>query len=139
MDNFETEIENEGAINIPKITIKPTKFFSDNKKKIPLLRLNSLRINNKNESQKICQNYQPYDQFNYTTRINKNNINLKNEDIFSETTKASRTSLPYKIKRVTFSTVEIIRVEKYKKYNKLNTIRKTENIKKDLEEYCIMF
>ena len=32
-----------------------------------------------------------------------------------------------KIKKVTFSTVEIIRIENYKKYNKINVIKKNEN------------
>ena len=32
-----------------------------------------------------------------------------------------------KLKKVTFSTVEIIRVANYKKYNKLNTIKKNVN------------
>ena len=138
MDNFETEIENEGTINIPKISSKPKIFLSDNKRDKPLLRMNSFLIDNKNESHKLCMNYEPGDQFNYTTINNKNKFNLKNEDLISETTKASRTSLNYKIKRVTFSTVEIIRVEKYKKYNKLNTIKKTEKIKRD-SDYCIIY
>ena len=141
MDFFETEIENEGTINIPIITIKPTKFLSNNKKDIhiPLLRLNSFSKYNKRESHKLSGINQTNDQFNFTTRINKNKINLKNEDIISETTKASRTSLNYKIKRVTFSIVEIIRVENYKKYNKLNTMKKIENHKRDSENYCTVF
>ena len=139
MDNFETEIENEGTINIPKISPKAKIFLSDNKRDIPLLRLNSFLIDNKNESHKLYRNYQQDDQFNYIAKINKNKINLKNEDLISETTKASRTSLNYKIKRVTFSTVEIIRIEKYKKYNKLNTTKKTDKIKRDSENYCIIY
>ena len=138
VDYFEPEIENEGTINVPKITVKPTKFLNDIKRSIPLLRLNSFK-SNKRESHKLCENNQTYDKFNYTTRINKNKINLKNEDIISETTKASRTSLNYKIKRVTFSIVEIIRVENYKKYNKLNTMKKMENHKRDSENYCTVF
>ena len=36
-------------------------------------------------------------------------------------------SINDKIKKVTFSTVEIIRIENFKRYNKMNTLKKNEN------------
>jgi hypothetical protein len=142
MDNFETEIENEGEINIPKISSKPVRFLIDKNKNFSLLRINSFCSDHRISSSNLSENYyQPDDQCNYTSRINKNKINLKNEDgiSISESTKVSRGSINYKIKKVTFSTVEIIRIENYKKYNKLNTAKKSENYKIESDNYCIMF
>ena len=48
MDNYETEIENEGKINIPKITTIPTKFLEDKNIPIPFYRINSLQAKTKN-------------------------------------------------------------------------------------------
>ena len=55
----------------------------------------------------------------------------KNFDCYSITTSSSYNDKS--VKKVTFSTVEIIRVEKYKKYNAMNNISKT-TIQKNLEE-----
>ena len=44
-----------------------------------------------------------------------------------------------KIKKVTFSTVEIIRIENYKKYNKINTIKKNEENISINESNCTIF
>ena len=79
------------------------------------------------------------DKFNTTIKINKYKINLKNKDINSTTTKLSNGSANDKIKKVTFSTVEIIRVKNYKKYNKLNTSKKNENISFNLDNKCKIY
>ena len=55
----------------------------------------------------------------------------KNFDCYSITTSSSYNDKS--VKKVTFSTVEIIRVEKYKKYNAMNNISKT-TIQKNMEE-----
>ena len=140
MDICETEIESEGKINIPKITTNPTKFFDNKIVKNPLLKLNSLRLYNKLISPSKFDTYlNPYNKFNLRERISKNEINLKNDDLNSASTKYSVGSINDKIKRVTFSTVEIIRVEKYKKYNKLNTMKKNEENISINKSNCILF
>ena len=60
-----------------------------------------------------------------------NTVKNKNFDTYSITTNSSIKDKT--IKKVTFSTVEIIRVEKYKKYNIMNTVSKT-CIQKNMEE-----
>ena len=59
-----------------------------------------------------------------------------NRDINIATTKASEVSINDKIKKVTFTTVEIIRVDNYKKYNKLNTSKKKENYNSFIDDNC---
>ena len=140
MDIYENELENEGEINIPRITTHPAKFLDDKKLQKPLLKLNSLRLDNKLISSSKNDNYlNPYDKFNLTERINKYKINLKNDDLNSATTKFSMGSVNDKIKKVTFSTVEIIRIENYKKYNKINTIKKNEENISINESNCTIF
>ena len=60
-----------------------------------------------------------------------NTYNIKNNDCNSITTSSSNNDKS--VKKVTFSTVEIIRVEKYKKYNALNNYSKID-IEKNMEE-----
>ena len=57
--------------------------------------------------------------------------NCKNFDCYSIATNASYNDKS--VKKVTFSTVEIIRVEKYKKYNSLNNFSKL-SIQKNMED-----
>ena len=135
MDNYETEIEYEGKINIPNITINTNKFFKEKALKFSLLRINSVQTN---ESLNLSNDLID-DKFNTTIKINKYKINLKNKDINSTTTKLSSGSANDKIKKVTFSTVEIIRVKNYKKYNKLNTSKKNENISFNLDDKCKIY
>ena len=135
MDNYETDIEYEGKINIPNITINTNKFFKEKALKFSLLRINSVQTN---ESLNLSNGHID-DKFNTTIKINKYKINLKNKDINSTTTKLSNGSANDKIKKVTFSTVEIIRVKNYKKYNKLNTSKKNENISFNLDNKCKIY
>ena len=60
-----------------------------------------------------------------------NTYNVKNNDCYSIDTCSSYNGKS--IKKVTFSTVEIIRVQKYKKYNVINNFSKNE-IQKNMEE-----
>ena len=95
--------------NIKKYeTIKKKNLFLDSKKPIK----QTLKLKNK---------------------INRiNTINSKNFDCYSITTSSSYNDKA--VKKVTFSTVEIIRVEKYKKYNAKNNFSKI-NIQKNMEEF----
>ena len=63
----------------------------------------------------------------------RNNTYKTKEECNSITTDSSSSNKKERIKKVTFSTVEIIRVEKYKKYNAINNFSKT-NIEKNMEE-----
>ena len=132
MEDFETEID-EGNINIPKIMSMSKKFLKDKTKNFSLLRNNSFNVKNKDICNFITDNYlKADDKLNYTAKINKYKSNFRSE----ETNSTSMGSNNEKIKKVTFSTVEIIRVENYKRYNKLNTIKKNEN---SSEKICILF
>ena len=77
------------------------------------------------------------DILNNTVRYDKYKYNIKSDDSNSTT---SKSSINDKFKKVTFSTVEIIRVANYKKYNKLNTIKKNVNNYSWLtEQNCFIF
>ena len=121
---YNNEIE-EGIINIPKAMNITNQFFTHLKPKNLLLRQNSLFSNMKKApfilKEKVFRNR---DILSKTTKIDKYRYNMKIEDNLSTTTKDSNHD---KLKKVTFSIVEIIRVENYKKYNKLNYIKKVEN------------
>ena len=69
---------------------------------------------------------------NSKNKLNRiNTTKIKNYDTYSI---ATNTSINDKtLKKVSFSTVEIIRVEKYKKYNAMNNVPKT-LIHKNMEE-----
>ena len=141
MEKYETEIEDEGKINIPKITTKPIKLLKNKITNSHFIRMNTLDLfKNRNNFPSLSgNNVQVDDKLNLTERIGKNKLCLKNEDFTSVTTKFSAGSINDKIKRVTFSTVEIIRVENYKQYNKLNTIKKNEINKASMDNNCILF
>ena len=139
MEKYETEIEDEGKINIPKI-YTPIKFINNKIINTSFNKINSLELlNNRNNFPSLYGNFfTPDDKLNFTARKDKNKLCLKNEDFTSTTTKFSTGSINDKIKKVTFSTVEIIRVENYKKYNKLNTIKKNEINNVSMENNCIL-
>ena len=138
MDNYETEIENEGKINIPKITTIPTKFLEDKNIPIPFYRINSLQAKTKNIELdlKDCVFKSGY---KLNTKIKTYRNSLKLEDNSSYTTKLSMGSINDKIKKVTFSTVEIIRIKNFKRYNKMNTLKKNENNIISTFSNCILF
>ena len=66
-------------------------------------------------------------------RLIRNKTYKTKEECNSITTDSSSSNKKERIKKVTFSTVEIIRVEKYKKYNALNNFSK-KDIEKNMEE-----
>ena len=118
---YNTEIE-EGRINVPKSLNISNKFFIDQNPKFRHFRQNSLNLSKLKISPNLIESdFKNKDIFNNTVKIDKYKSYLKTEDNNSTTTK---TSMHDKLKKVTFSTVEIIRVANYKKYNKLNSIKK---------------
>ena len=104
--DFDTDIS-EMDINIKKYeTIKKKNLFLENEPHT------NAKIKNK-----LIRNY------TYKTKDECNSI----------TTDSSSYNKKERIKKVTFSTVEIIRVEKYKKYNAINNFSKI-NIEKNMKE-----
>ena len=125
--NNEKEKESEeGIINmVPKSINIYNKFLCD-KKTTPhkFYKKNSLSINTLNIPSNIGEKDYSKNSILNTVRVDKYKYKLKFEDSNSTATKSS---INDKLKKVTFSTVEIIRVENYKKYNKLNAIKKSIN------------
>ena len=117
---YNTEIE-EGRINVPKSLNISNRFFIDKVPKCRHFRQNSLNLSKLKASPSLYESdFKNKDILNGTVKDKYKNY-LKTEDNNSTTTK---TSVNDKLKKVTFSTVEIIRVANYKKYNKLNSIKK---------------
>ena len=121
---YNNEIE-EGIVNIPKSMNITNQFLTYQKQKNLLFRQNSLSSNMMKAPFILKEkDFRNRDILNNTTKIDDYRFKMKIEDNLSTTTKASNHD---KLKKVTFSIVEIIRVENYKKYNKLNYIKKVEN------------
>ena len=129
------EDDNEGEINIPKVMKLSNKSFLYKKMRLDNYKKNNLSNISVNSflSDTNCDNN---DKLNNTVIIDKNKFFLKNEDNNSTTSKSSMND---KIKKVTFSTVEIIRVKNYKRYNKLNTAKKNENNNDSFDINCTIF
>ena len=126
---------NEGTINVPKIMnlsnktlIEKKLEYIDHKRK----NVSSTNLQELLSCDIINDNDEDNNKINTTITYDKNKFWFKNEDNSNSTTSKS-SSNDLKIKKVTFSTVEIIRVEKYKKYNIMNTVSKT-CIQKNMEE-----
>ena len=131
MDNYNeineineiNDIEEEGNINsIPSSFHISSKLLLDNNKSFGFSRQKSLTLN-KYDISKNLSNKDFKIKLNNTAKIDKFRYNMKLEDGNSYTTKSS---INYKIKKVTFSTVEIIRVTNYKNYNKLNSTKRVD-------------
>ena len=136
-DELETESETEGIINnIPNSINLSNKFQTESSPKH--FRQYSLTLNSLNIPTVLsAKDFKNNDNFNNTVRLDKYKYQLKFEDSNSTATKSS---INDKLKKVTFSTVEIIRVKNYKKYNRLNSIRKNENNNGLLtEDNCSIF
>ena len=126
--DFEEE-ESEGTINVPKVMKITNKTLVEKR-----LELKGHRRRSESTtflpSMLLCENFDDNEIDNENDKLNtsiiydKNKIWLKNED--NSTSKSSLNDDKPKIKKVTFSTVEIIRVKNYKRYNKLNTAKKNE-------------
>ena len=136
-NELETESETEGIINnIPNSINLSNKFQSEPSPKH--FRQYSLTLNSLNIPTILsAKDFKNNDNFNNTVRLDKYKYQFKFEDSNSTTTKSS---INDKLKKVTFSTVEIIRVKNYKKYNRLNSIKKNENNNGFLtEDNCSIF
>ena len=139
MENHKNASEN--IQNIQQTVTQYTNLNNNvnNNLKSSFYRKNTLCFDTKNNFHfLIKKDIQPKDKINIIESSDKNKLNL-NEDINSETTSTISLNDKIKIKRVTFSTIEIIRVEKYKKYNKLNYIKKNDSYKDSLNPNCILF
>ena len=131
---YNNEIE-EGIINIPKAMNITNHIFTYQKPKNLFFRQNSLSSNMMKVPFILKEkDFGNRDILNKTTKFDKYRFNMKIEDNISTTTKDSNHD---KIKKVTFSIVEIIRVENYKKYNKLNYIKKVDNENRNESYYKI--
>ena len=135
----------EGKINIiPKLSNTPKHIlplnYSPNKYKNVLHKyylskcekspqLNIINLDSK-------KNYKLNEKFG----LNKFNVKLKRADSNSTTSITTNTD---KIKKVTFSTVEIIRIQNYKQFNKSNSYKVEDcNIDKNnlnIDDYCLIF
>ena len=133
------ESDNEGVIiNTPKIMTLSNKSSIDKKinsedyKKFSLSdkRISSFLLDNQND------NCDRIEKKNKTVIIDKNKFFMKNDDNNSTT---SKSSINDKIKKVTFSTIEIIRVKNFKRFNKLNSAPKNEEINESDNANCIMY
>ena len=136
-NELETESETEGIINnIPNSINLSNKFQSESSPKH--FRQYSLTLNSLNIPTILsAKDFKNNDNSNNTVRLDKYKYQFKFEDSNSTATKSS---INDKLKKVTFSTVEIIRVKNYKKYNRLNSIKKNENNNGLLtEDNCSIF
>ena len=140
MDISVDDIENEGIINHPNADTSSMTFFKNKKILSSLISINSLSPHDLNDFPILTENLFDFEE---KTDINEGNmekkIDIKNADINSATTKSSLEPMNDKIKKVTFSTVEIIRIENYKKYNKMNIIKKNENNNTSSDNNCMLF
>ena len=132
----ESETEYEGAIKVPELIIKQTIFSKEKNLNNTFHRIKTLPTSQFNFYNLPTKNPMEEDKFNCTLRNEK--FRLNNKYINSINTKLSNGSTNDKIKKVTFSTVEIIRVQNYKKYNKLNTIKRNENYNSIIDNNCII-
>ena len=135
----ETEFgdENEGKINIPKVLNLSHKFSLDkldNENRLDntfeTKRAKTKSMHNKTPSSTFQNKYFINDKLNNNDIIGKNKLYINTE------ANPSRNST--KIKKVRFAKVEIIGVKNYKRYNKLNAIKKNDNEVQE-NSNCILF
>ena len=136
------ESDNEGVIiNTPKIMSLSNKssidknLNSDDYKKVSLSdkRVTSFLLDNDKDTDKFDRK----ENKNKTVIIDKSKFFVKNDDNNSTTSKSSNND--DKIKKVTFSTIEIIRVKNFKRFNKLNSSPKNEEINESDNTNCIIY
>ena len=133
-----------GLVSVPSFIRKKSVFltgeFGDKNIPSQFYRLNSLQTKTKNIEFDLKDCYfKSGDKLNFSTKNKKYRNSLKSEDNSSYTTKLSMGSINDKIKKVTFSTVEIIRIKNFKRYNKMNTYKNNENIDTSNDSNCILF
>ena len=129
--------ENEGEINIPKVLNLSHKFSLDkldNENRIDNAlekkRTKTKSVHIKNASSYFQNKYFIKEKLNNTDIVDKNKLYIKEE--------ANQSRNSAKIKKVRFAKVEIIGVKNYKRYNKLNAIKKNDNEVQE-NSNCILF
>ena len=133
------KITGEGKINLIPKTIKVSKRFLPNNnspKKYKIILNKYFKEKKEQYLNEIKVNNKPMN----TMEINKHRVKLKRTESNSTTSVNTNTE---KIKRVTFSTVEIIRIQNYKQFNRLNSYKNDEiKIEKknwNLTDNCTIF
>ena len=129
--------ENEGEINIPKVLNLSHKFSLDkldNENRIDNAlekkRTKTKSVHIKNASSYFQNKYFIKEKLNNTDIVDKNKFHIKEE--------ANKSRNSAKIKKVRFAKVEVIVVKNYKRYNKLNAIKKNDNEVQE-NSNCILF
>jgi hypothetical protein len=135
----DNELDNERVIiNTPKIMTLSNKssidkkLNSDDYKKVSLSdkRVSAFLLDNDN-------NFERNEKKTKTVKFDGNEFFMKNDDNNSTTCKSSNND--DKIKKVTFSTIEIIRVKNYKRLNKINSAPKIEEVDESDKTNCIIY
>jgi len=130
----ETEFgdENEGKINIPKVLNLSHKFSLDKlDNALETKRTKTKNMHMKNPSSTFQNKYFIDDNINNSDIVDKKKLYIKTE------VNPSSNSAKI-IKKVRFAKVEIIGVKNYKRYNKLNAIKKND-IEEQKDSNCILF
>ena len=131
------EPETEGVINIPKVMKLSSISLIEKKLRLKGYKKKSISTTTLPTLSLYDDNFDDNDKLNTSIIYDRNKISLKNED--NNSTKSKSPVKDDKIKRVTFSSVEIIRVKNFKRYNKLNTAKKNEEEVDDEYNTCILF
>ena len=130
----ETEFgdENEGKINIPKVLNLSHKFSLDKlDNALETKRTKTKNMHMKNPSSTFQNKYFIDDNINSSDIVDKKKLYIKTE------VNPSRNRAKI-LKKVRFAKVEIIGVKNYKRYNKLNAIKKND-IEEQKDSNCILF
>ena len=139
MEEDNNEFDNEKIIiNTPKIMILSNKSSLD--KKLNSDDYKKVSLSDKNISAFLLDNDKNFERNvkkTNTIKFDKNDYFMKNDDNNSTTYKSSNND--DKIKKVTFSTVEVIRVKNFKRLNKLNSAPKNEEINESDNTNCIIY
>jgi len=133
----ECQPETEGVINIPKVMKLSSISLIDKKLRLKGYKKKSISSTNLPTLFLYDDNFDDSSKLNSSIIYDSNKISLKNED--NNSTKSKSPIKDDKIKKVTFSSVEVIRVKNFKRYNKLNTAKKNEEEVDDDYNNCILF
>ena len=127
---------------------KIRKYTTSFSKRSPFLNRQKKRIidnNNEKKSSLFHTNINNFNSFNVNKILKQyNNISKKKTEDENTTAITDEVIRKNNLKKVTFSIVEIIRVESYKKYNKiinkLNSSKETKPLRDiDYDDQCFMF
>ena len=127
---MENEVYKEEEIYIPKLQTIKEAFMGQKNDQISKYSRNRSCITNLGLFSKSCINFKGDYTYDNDEIIcdNKSNINKNKLHKLVETNSTTTINTVHcKFKKVTFSTVEIIRVQNYKLYNKINSVKKEED------------